>query len=568
MTVTPGTVIVVGAGPTGLALAGELALAGVRCLVLDRRSGLRADSRAICLHTRSMELLDLRGLAGRFTGAGLAVPSFPLGLKGAVIRFGRLDSDFPYLLDIPQSQIESLLAARATELGADVRWSCQVSGIEQDDHEVRVKLADGQIERADYVVGCDGIRSFVRQTLEIPFPGAPNPGSVLLADLRLDGLPMTDAYGDLSDNGMLLVFPFRDGSCRTVLYDYARADVPVTEPVTLEEVRSSLVRVAGRDFGPRDLNWSGRYRSESRQVPQYRHGRILLAGDAAHTHSPAGAQGMNTGLQDSVNLGWKLGAELAGWAPPWLLDSYHDERHPVGAAVLELTGRQFRLNTARTRWRRTVRWAAHRIVSPLPPVQSWLAETYSGVSIRYPPEALTAAGPEAGAGAGGEAGPPPGAVAAAAVGAAVGVMAGPAADSAADSAAGAAVGSAVGPAGGAGPGPGRVHPLTGARLPRGRLTLADGSDVRLHGLFTDGRFALLEAGGTAGGAASGGGREAGGALPPHVRHVRYTRCTGARLPASALVRPDGYVAWASDERDPVARGALAHAAVSAWCSPG
>jgi 2-polyprenyl-6-methoxyphenol hydroxylase-like FAD-dependent oxidoreductase len=334
MRVTPGTVIVVGAGPTGLALAGELALAGVRCLVLERRSGLRADSRAICLHTRSMELLDLRGLADRFTGAGLAVPSFPLGLKGAVIKFGRLDSDFPYLLDIPQSQIESLLAARATELGVDFRWACQVVGIEQDEHEVRVKLADGQVERADYVVGCDGIRSFVRQTLDIPFPGTPNPGSVMLADLRLDGLPMTDAYGDLSDNGMLLVFPFRDGSCRTVLYDYARADVPVTEPVTLQEVQSSLVRVAGRDFGPRDLNWSGRYRSESRQVAQYRHGRILLAGDAAHTHSPAGAQGMNTGLQDSVNLGWKLGAELAGWAPPWLLDSYHFERHPVGAAVL------------------------------------------------------------------------------------------------------------------------------------------------------------------------------------------------------------------------------------------
>ncbi|MEP7026495.1 MAG: FAD-dependent monooxygenase, partial [Actinomycetota bacterium] len=479
------------------------------------------DSRAICLHTRSMEMLDLRGQAGIFAAAGLAVPSFPLGLRGAVIRFGKLDSDFPYLLDIPQSQIETLLAAQATELGVDLRWSCQVTGIEQDDHEVRVELADGRVERADYLVGCDGIRSFVRQTLEIPFPGAPNPGSVMLADLRLDGLPMNDAYGDLSDNGMLLVFPFRDGTCRTVLYDYARADVPVTEPVTLEEVRSSLIRVTGQDFGPRDLDWSGRYRSESRQVPQYRHGRILFAGDAAHTHSPAGAQGMNTGLQDAMNLGWKLGAALAGWAPRWLLDSYHSERHPVGAAVLELTGRQFRLNTARTRRRRAVRWTAHRVISPLPPVQSWLAATYSGVAVQYPPTVQVTV--------------PDGAVP----------------DGAVD---------------GTGKGGGTstaAHPLAGARLPRGELTLADGSLERLYGLFADGRFVLLEAVSSAGAA----GAEPDEALPPHVRHVRYRRCTGARLPATMLVRPDGYVAWASDELDPAARRALTRAAVRTWCSP-
>jgi len=267
-----GTVIVVGAGPTGLALAAELALAGAQVRVLDRRAGLRADSRAICLHARSMEMLDLRGQAGAFTASGLPVPSFPLGLKGAAINFGRLDSDFPYLLDIPQSQIENLLLDRATSLGATLRWSCEVTGIEQDGHEVRVQLASGDTERADYLVGCDGLRSFVRQAAGLPFPGAPNPGSVLLADLHLDGLPMTDAYGDLSDRGMLLVFPFRDGSCRTVLYDYARAGVAASEPVTLDEVRTSLVRVTGQDFGPRDMTWSGRYRSESRQVPQYRAG--------------------------------------------------------------------------------------------------------------------------------------------------------------------------------------------------------------------------------------------------------------------------------------------------------
>ena len=159
------------------------------------------------------------------------------------------------------------------------------------------------------------------------------------------------------------------------------------------------------------MYWSGRYRSESRQVPSYRSGRVFLAGDAAHTHSPAGAQGMNTGLQDALNLGWKLGAALAGWAPDWLLDSYHAERHPVGAAVLALTGRQFRLNTARTAPRRALRWAAHRLIAPLPPVQSWLARTYSGTGHQLP--AVRPPGPRPGGQPGSSAGRSPPAPAAA-----------------------------------------------------------------------------------------------------------------------------------------------------------
>ena len=509
----PGRVIVIGAGPTGLLLAAELALAGVACLVLERRAGPRAESRAICLHARSLELLDLRGQAGRFTEAGLAVPSFPLGLRGSAIRFSRLDSDFPYLLDIPQSRIEWLLAGRAAELGADIRWSSRVTGLAQDAAGVTVTLDDGRTERADYVVGCDGVRSFVREAAGLPFPGAPNPGSVILADLYLDGLPMTDAYGDLSEHGMLLVFPFRDGSCRLVLYDFARAGAPVTEPVTMTDIRAGLTRIAGRDFGPRDMYWSGRYRSESRQAVSYRNGRIFLAGDAAHTHSPAGAQGMNTGLQDAVNLGWKLGAALAGWAPGGLLDTYHSERHPVGTAVLTLTGRQFRLNTARNRPRRALRWTMERVIVPLPFVQNWLARSYTGLAVRYPPDGT------------------------------------------------------------------HRHPLTGTRLPRGRLLLPGGGSARLPEFFHDGRFVLLERDGAAvpagngragaPGAAAEPGSEvpSHGALPGHVRAVRFARCDGARLPAAALVRPDGYLAWASDEPDPRAREQAARAAVARCCAP-
>jgi 2-polyprenyl-6-methoxyphenol hydroxylase-like FAD-dependent oxidoreductase len=490
-----GGVVIVGAGPTGLILASELALAGVRCVVLERRAGPRNDSRAICLHARSMEALDLRGQAAIFADAGLAVPSFPLGPRGAKIRFGLLDSDFPYMLDLPQSQIERLLLTRALELGAEIRWSASVTAVAQDDAGVTVTLADGGQERADYVVACDGVHSFVRDDLAIPFPGSHNPGAVILADLHLDGLPMDSAYGDLSKNGMLLVFPFRDGSCRLVLYDFSRGNIPVAEPVTFAEVTASLHRVVGQDFGPRDMGWSGRYQSESRQALDYRSGRVLFAGDAAHAHSPAGAQGMNTGLQDSVNLGWKLAAAVNGWGPDWLLDSYNAERHPVGAGVLALSGRQFRLNTAKSAARRLRRWVVYRLLTPLPFVQSRLARDYSGLSIGYPPAPS-----------------------------------------------------------GAEPGGQPAHPLTGARLPRGRLTLADSTTASLYELFHDGRFVLLEP------AAAGGPP----VLADRIRTVRYTACSPA-LPAATLVRPDGYVAWATDIRDPAARAAAVASAARLWC---
>jgi 2-polyprenyl-6-methoxyphenol hydroxylase-like FAD-dependent oxidoreductase len=499
--VPSGTVVIVGAGPTGLILASELALAGVRSVIMERRDGPRSDSRAICLHARSMETLDLRGMASDFERSGLPVPSFPLGPRGARIRFGVLDSDFPYLLDITQSQIERLLLEWATGLGAEVRWSATVTEVRPDQDGVTVATADGHEERADYVVACDGVRSFVRDALAIPFPGFHNPGSVILADLRLGGLSMNSAYGDISKNGMLLVFPFRDGTCRVVLYDYARADVPVTEPVTLPEVIAGLRRVVGEDFSPGDLHWSGRYQSESRQVPHYRSGRVLLAGDAAHAHSPAGAQGMNTGLQDAVNLGWKLGAQLSGWAPDWLLDTYHAERHPVGMDVLALTGRQLRLNTARSPAGRARRWAVHRLVVPLPPVQARLAREYSGVSIRYPPSGPAAAQDEQAA-----------------------------------------------------------HKLAGTRLPPGTLTLDGERPVRLAELFHDGKFVLLDA-------APRAGRPV---LPDRVVNVACRpagrRQAGPRLPTAALVRPDGYIAWASDDPDPGRRAAAASAAARHWCT--
>jgi hypothetical protein len=298
---------------------------------------------------------------------------------------------------------------------------------------------------------------------------------------------MDDTYGELTSRGLLLVYPMRGGTCKAVLYDYARAEVPVTEPVSFAEVTASMARITGQDFGRRDLSRADRYRSHSRQAPRYRAGRVFLAGDAAHTHSPAGAQGLNAGMQDAFNLGWKLGAAVKGWAPPWLLDGYHAERHPVGAAVLALAGRQFRRNNARTARGRAGRWLWSRVVAPLPGVQARLAASYSGTAVSYP----------------------------------------------------------------AGPG---AHPLAGARLPRAQVSTADGARVRMYELFHDGRFVLLD-----------------GDCPDDLPHqVRGVRCNGCspRLPAGMLVRPDGYVAWASDERDPVLRQQEAHRAMAHWCRPG
>ena len=384
-------------------------------------------------------MLDLRGQAGAFAAAGLPVPSFPLGLKGAAINFGRLDSDFPYLLDIPQSQIETLLAGPRHEPGRRIRWSCEVTGIEQDDHEVRVRLAERRKPSGPTTWwAATGLRSFVRQAAGLPFPGAPNPGSVLLADLYLDGLPMTDAYGDLSDRGMLLVFPFRDGSCRTVLYDYARAGGRVSEPVTLDEVRTSLIRVTGQDFGPRDMTWSGRYRSESRQVPAYRAGRVLLAGDAAHTHSP----GRGAGHEHRP----------AGRGEPGLETRRGGGRPGTGLAARLLPRRAVSGGRGRPRADRPPVPAEHGPHGPAP-----------GGALGRAPDGRAAA---AGAGLAGRD----------LLGGGHPVSAGP--------------GRPV-----PDPALGPVHKLAGARLPRGTLDLAGGGTARLYGLFGEGRFALLEAAG-------------------------------------------------------------------------
>ncbi|MFF3484652.1 rifampin monooxygenase [Streptomyces sp. NPDC002701] len=345
-------VIVVGGGPTGLMLAAELRLQGVRVVVLDRLSEPTAESRGRGLHTRSVEMMDQRGLLDRF----LAVSEkFQVGgFFGGIMKPwpDRLDTAHPYGLSTLQPVTERLLTERALELGAEIRRGCEVVGLTQDDEAdeageggVSVELADGTRLRSRYLVGCDGARSVVRKLVGIGFPGEPAKVETLLGDLELSEDPATvDAvvtevrrtqlrFGAI-DNG--------DGTYRVIVPADGVAE-DRSAPPTLEEFTGRLRAVAGTDFGAHSPRWLSRFGDATRQAERYRAGRVLLAGDAAHIHPPTGGQGLNLGVQDAFNLGWKLAAAVDGWAPEGLLDTYHDERHPVGARVLDNTRAQITL---------------------------------------------------------------------------------------------------------------------------------------------------------------------------------------------------------------------------------
>ena len=334
-------VVIVGSGPTGLMLAGELALAGVDVAVVERRPGQELDgSRAGGLQSRTIEILDQRGIAERFLSEGQIAQVHGFGQN-------RLDiSDFPtrhpYGLGLWQSHVERILAGWVRELGVAIRYGAEVVGFAQDDTGVDVQLAGGERLRTGYLVGCDGGRSLVRKTASIDFPGWEPSTSSLMAEVEMAEEPElgvrrdelgTHAFGKLE-------YEIRDGE--VVYADGGALRVLVTEervassasPPTVRDLRGALVRVYGTDYGLRTASKISRFTDMARQAAAYRKGRVLLAGDAAHVHSPVGGQGLNTGVQDAVNLGWKLAQVVNGTSPESLLDSYQSERHPVAARVL------------------------------------------------------------------------------------------------------------------------------------------------------------------------------------------------------------------------------------------
>ncbi len=340
---TSHAVVIAGAGPTGLMLAGELALAGVDVAIVERRASQElAGSRAGGLHARTIEVLDQRGIADRFLAEGQVAQV--AGFAGT-----RLDiSDFPtrhkYGLGLRQNHIERILAGWVGELAVPIYYGIEVTGFAQGDTGVDIGLSDGQLLRAQFLVGCDGGRSLVRKAAGIEFPGWDPTTSSLIAELQMTEEPKLgihrNAFGVHSFGK--LEYEIRDGE---VIYkDGGPVGVmvteehvgPTTEP-TMHDLSQALIAVYGTDYGIHSPTFISRFTDATRQAASYRKGRVLLAGDAAHIHPPDGGQGLQTGVQDAMNLGWKLAQVVKGTSPESLLDTYHAERHPVAARVLRNT---------------------------------------------------------------------------------------------------------------------------------------------------------------------------------------------------------------------------------------
>lgn len=330
-------VVIVGAGPVGLWLACELALANVSVAVIERRAERVTQSRALAIHGRTIEVFALRGIADRFLSRGRTIPASHFGALDTKLDYSAFDTRFPFILLLPQAVTERLLEERALELGVQIRRGHVFETVElRADSLVLQGQSGGTGFRvaARYAVGADGARSAMRRAADIDFSGHPAQHSFLLGDVVLDAPPAQPLLTIVNEAGGLLVVPLGDGvHHRIVVVDVPAITVPSSEPLSVAELAAAATRISGTDFRPRDPIWLSRFTDETRLAEHYRKDRILLAGDAAHIHAPMGGQGLNVGIQDAMNLGWKLASVVRGTAPEELLDTYERERRPVGEVL-------------------------------------------------------------------------------------------------------------------------------------------------------------------------------------------------------------------------------------------
>ncbi|MET9499613.1 FAD-dependent monooxygenase [Streptomyces sp. NPDC006552] len=381
------SVIVVGAGPTGLLLAADLAAAGVPVTLVERRPHRISNlSRAFVVHARTLEQFDARAMADEIEEKGRPLDRLRL-FGGLSVDLAALPSRFNHVLVVPQYEVEKVLERRAVETGVSFAYETEVTGLVQDADGVTLQVcsADGTPAEltASYVVGTDGMRSAVRDAVGLPFPGRSVIRSVVLADVRLAEEPENLLTVNAAGDAFAFIAPFGDGYYRVIGWNRAR-DAADTEPLDLDEIKEVARLALGHDYGMHDARWMSRFHSDERQAPAYRVGRVLLAGDAAHVHTPAGGQGMNTGLQDAANLGWKLAAVVNGRASDALLDTYEAERHPVGKAVLRSSGGIVRMAMAKYPWTLAARAALTAVLGRVGPARARVIGQVTGTGFAYP----------------------------------------------------------------------------------------------------------------------------------------------------------------------------------------
>ncbi|ANY68354.1 hypothetical protein BBD42_19150 [Paenibacillus sp. BIHB 4019] len=494
-------VIVVGGGPVGLMVASELALANVKVCLLERLQETTPYSRALTIHPRTLEILDMRGMTPELLERGRPIPRGHFAGLPTPLDFSILDSASNYTLFLAQSETEKLLEERAKVLGVAIFRETEVKSIRQHDEGVEVTAigAEGEYRlTAEYAVGADGGGSLVRKQLGIAFLGTDATFTGMLGDVKLPDLEPGKTVSQFTEQGGIMIVPVTEHIYRVIVFDNERMAIAKDEPVTLDELKSSMLRVYGQDFGIREAQWLSRFGNATRQAEHFSKNRVFLAGDAAHIHLPAGGQGMNVGLQEAVNLGWKLAAKLNGWAPDWLLDSYHEERYPVSTALLRNTEAQALLIRQLPGVMELRKLMASLL--QIPEANALLSDQISAFNVGYAPDPHSPS-----------------------------------------------------------------HALNGRRFSELTLRLESGSLLKSYKLMHAGSYVLLHLAGD-----SQFGELVDWEKYGHVEGVQASIAeagTGWENVHTALIRPDGYIAWAIDRTETAPLEAV-NAGLARWCEPG